>query len=178
MLLDEMRVIALSRHFHCYVVSFMIIVTVEQMCTEFVSDVHSRNMIINAVQGIVLKNPPNPTAPRHTIRLVMEELATNLSVDQLSTVQIILEKNVKKTSTVYAPMTNMLKRMWFHLIKDNEIPEVCHVPTCTRFLVAEMQKYSSSLAAVVVLNKNVHVKRYNEMITNAAKVIDASIKCV
>lgn len=178
MLLDLLRVQALNKHFHANVVSSIILVTVEQKVRELIRDAEVRTKLIEAAQEIVLKNPPKPTAPRHTIKLVMEELNSKMVADQLATLQSILEKNVKKNSAVYVPMTKILKRAWYHLTKDKSIPSQCQVPEAAKVLIPEVGRHCLSLAAVAVLNKKVHVERYNEIIAKAAETIASSNKGV
>lgn len=176
MLLDLLRIKALNAHFHTDVVSSIILVTVEQKCRELVCDVNLRNRAMKAVQEIVLKNSPNPTSPTNMsqlMTLIMNELKNSIQPDKLVAVQRIMEKNVQKSSPLYLPMTKIFKRVWFHIIKEKIVPEHCKMPDCTKVLVADMEKHSSILGAVVQLNKKVHVVRYNQMISRAVSAITA-----
>jgi hypothetical protein len=86
----------------------------------------------------------------------------------------MLDKNVKNTSGVYRAMIKVFRRVWFNLVM-NQDRNACKVPGCTKMLLPEVEKHSSSLVAVSRLNKRVHVTRYNDLITKAAALINASM---
>mmetsp|Transcript_23312 Transcript_23312/g.58437 ORF Transcript_23312/g.58437 Transcript_23312/m.58437 type:complete len:1029 (+) Transcript_23312:225-3311(+) len=165
MMLDLLRIKALNMHFHTDVVSSVILVTTEVECREQIQDLAVRAKLFKEVQDIVIKNPPKPNAPRVTIRLVMNALQGHVDQAKLET---ILDKNVKRSSAVHAAMKKIFKKVWYHLIKDKEVHPSCNVPECARPLLAEVSKHASSLAAVALHNKKVHVTRYNPIIIKAA----------
>lgn len=175
MILDLMRIKALNMHFHTDVVSSVILATVEMQCREHIKDVHLRAEVFKAVQDVVVKNPPKPNSPRVTIRIVMETLKRAMTKPMLDACQMMLDKNVKRSSAVHAAMTKIFKKVWYHLIKDKDIPASCNVPECARPLLVEVQKHSASLSVVVLHNKKVHVTRYNPIIKAAGDEISKSV---
>lgn len=171
MKLDLLRIRALNAHFHTDVVSSIILVTAEQQCRELVKFDQERARLVKAVQDLVVGHPPKPSNTAKTIRLVVAELEGALEEGQAPRVTSILIKNVERGSAVYVAMTNILKKVWFHLIRDQRVPATCLLPECARPLVAEVERHSRSLASVALLNKMVHAASYNDIITKAAGAV-------
>ena len=168
MLKDALHIKVFHEHFHTHVVSALILVTVEQNVREVIHDLPARDRIIREVQDTVLKNLPNPTAPLHTIKLVIEKLSANIPFDKLTAMQNMLEKNVGDKSIVYVPMINIFKETWLHLIDGKGKPKPCKVPPCAQLLIPLIQKHVLILKKMAELSKKVHVTKYNEMIKKAA----------
>jgi hypothetical protein len=170
MILDELRLKALSAYFHVDVVSSIILVTTTQKLREFVEDASERKRLVESVRDIVLEKPPKPTAPRHTINLLVDDLGNTLAPEHLAHVRAILEKNVKKKSAVYASMIKLFRSVWVHILlhPDKDLPASI-VPDCVRFLLPGAKKRLEILSRIVRLNKSVHTHRYNDIIITAAK---------
>jgi hypothetical protein len=182
-LLDLVRVKVLHSQFHATVIAAILLATLEQQSSDILRSNISWNHVLEGVRYIVLRTPPNPSAPQRTIELVMRFLTKFIVADKIAGVQSVLEKNVVKTSTVYLPMTRVITRIWFSAIKHegNSLLEPQFVAPCARFLLPVVEMHSAALTAMAQLNRKVHVMRYNDMILRAANTIlrqrqDAQLK--
>jgi T-complex protein 11 len=175
LLLDLLRVKSLNTHFHTDVVSSTMLVTVESKLRENVMDLHARNKLLGAVQGVVMMNPPKHSPPTNTLKLVMHELVDAMPSNQLSSLQILMERNIAKTSPVYLSMSKIMKKVWVHIVKDHKIEpsqvSSSGLPVCAHCLVSEVVRHTSCLSDVAALNKKVHVTRYNELIKSAVEIV-------
>lgn len=71
-----------------------------------------RTDLIRSVNATVLANPPKPTNPRATVKLVIEDMATaGLDASVLDKAKKLFEKNVKRTSPVYAALVTLLPHL-------------------------------------------------------------------
>jgi hypothetical protein len=134
-----------------------------------VPDKETRKRLDVSLKEIVMQNPPNPKELRTTIQLVLVHLSTSLLPVHLHRVQYTLDKNIHNTSAVYTAMTKIFERVWYYLVKDKKIPDVWHVPECAKVAIPCVEKHASSLAAVALLNKRVHVERYNTLIAQGVE---------
>ena len=173
-MLDLLRVKALNVYFHIDVVSILIISTVKERLCGLVDDAEVRNQLVSAVQDVVKENPPNHAKPDRTVNLVIKSLDDKVDADGLDKVKTALADNVRKDSPAYADMVNTLKRAWYDLIKNFSLSEECRIPDAADVIILASQKRLLEFQKMVLIDKKVHVDRYNGIITKAVQAIVAS----
>ena len=86
-------------------VSSIILVTAEQVAREHVLEPAVRRNLMHAINTTVIANPPKPTNPRATVKLVIDEMAAaGFEAWVIDKAQKLFDKNVKRSSPVYAAL--------------------------------------------------------------------------
>lgn len=73
--------------------------------------------------------------------------------------------------TILLSQFKKFKEQWFERLNGKSI--VLAVPESAKPMLKETEKHATSLAAVTVLNKKVHVQRYNMIISDLAPTMCA-----
>jgi hypothetical protein len=161
--LDALRINSLASRFHTDVISCIIVASVEEMSKHVCSEM-AYFQLISDIQGIVLNNPPMRGMPSDTIRLVLQRVAHTLCDQNVQGIEHVIHKHLSKTSTIYRPISKILRDTWYYLTKGMLIPASCNLPPCARFLVPRIRNNTKMLKDIVDLNRHIHVTYYNTII--------------
>jgi hypothetical protein len=145
LLLDTRRLHTLRVHFHAGVLSAIIIATVVVWCRQYVTDVRIYESVVKSVQKIALRH--HHQAIDLTVLAVKLEMSMTLmhilsegpdgfDPVYLTHLQLVLDKNVCRTSSVYMAMAKIFKNVWYHLTREDtivaDIAPACRMPEYAR----------------------------------------------
>lgn len=184
MMLDQLRIQALNAFFHTSVISAIIIITAESEIRKQIRDAPKCKAAVGAVQQVVATQPPKPKDPSATIQLVLDKLRSDHGIIDngldkgLTTLANLLCKNVERSNAIYVHMVKTFKIGWFYLLKGLPFPVNRLSESCRAVIIHETENHVASLGSILLLNKKVHVKRYNECIKEVVKDVEGEAGAV
>lgn len=168
--LDKVRFVFYIATFRRCVISTVILSTVMQHLREAISNFEDTGEISENVTKIVFNDSPTFDAT-DTITLVMNELMPIMNITQRSMLWGDLNTNVKEDSPSYREAVDYWGGIWHDLSRGKDISCQGHDPVFTRVLLPKVKECLSSIMLVAALNKEVHWKRYEEMVIKTAAEI-------
>jgi hypothetical protein len=178
LLLDGDRLLTLSTHLHTHVLSALMIATMERECVRFLPDEENHKAFVRAVGLVVCRFVPSPSNPQLTISRVvrvLDALVPPLAIETKIRVRSVLEDHVKKSSTTYASMFNVIKRMWYDTLMHERTPTELKIPAAASFIVARIAENCKDLGAIINVSQKVHHVDYNTVIMTVARQLPGDI---
>lgn len=172
--LDKLRIRSLNAHLRTDVIGTVILITVDTALRQHAQYADSRQSILESIASSLGHCPPNPNAPSQGLRAVCDMLVEQgVLPAHVEGIRALMDKHIQKDNAVYAHTMKMFKAHWCKLIdpilasQGNLVRgSIVGLPDAARVFVENTEKRAMQLLPVCVLNKKVHVKRYNQIIAS------------